>query len=322
MRFICIPGELAPLYLLELRDVPQLLRDMLDNQARQHILAGQFEAALSFVERVFSISWSKGDRHTAALALLYKADLFRSLLRWEEALEACSRASDWLRMVVTPTARYNEAIAAYLEGILHFALRADIKATQSFVLALELLGASGYYWNFEGYDKRVIDCQHLSQWITDIQDSQELPPDEFFVLVPVYELDNSHFARKDLIPIYPARISMPIEALCDDVESGNVPLNIDSLSLFEFRPQANYLIFRALLDGQWVKESRAGDMLLVEVISPAFLVNEIVLTTDRPFVRRGDGRVLSRPVKAPGDSEWVPRVIPRVLIRQDLEDGI
>ena len=115
MRRICIPEELAPLYLTEVEEIGPPLQEMLQTWGAYLPHREALKEALDKTEHVFAAAWNKRDRYAAAIARLHQADLLYRQERLEEALLAAKEAIGWLKMQTSQTARYNEAIAAYFE---------------------------------------------------------------------------------------------------------------------------------------------------------------------------------------------------------------
>ncbi len=302
MRFVSIPATLALFDLLELREVPPVLRDALWEKSRAWVERGQFEEALASVEQVFQAAGAGRARVPATLAMLYKAELLRRLQRWVDALEQTQRALDSLRMQVTQVARYNEAIATYFEGLIYYILRADEKAMRTFANAQALLVESERYWSFEHHAARAEDCRQVIRWLTDLLSVQdEIPPGEVGMIVPVYEWANRILIRSGVKVVSPYEVVIPPETLKEYLPSEYIPIQIDHLPFLQLRPDVNYMAFRVLADGDFTKGSRVGDLLLVEITSPVppLLhgddISDVVLSTEKPFIRRTDGRIIFRP---------------------------
>ncbi len=319
MHYVFVPEALTPPYLLDLREVPVFLRDMLLTQVRQQLESGDYEAALANVGRVAGAARSEQDQYALALALLYQSDILRKLLRWEDALDLAQRAVQGTRLGVTQVARYNQAVATYVEGLLHYILRGDDKAIQSFMLAQRLFVESERYWGFEHHAAHVEDCRNVVRWMTDLLAFQgQIPPGDWGGIVPVYELVNHVLIRVGVKVILPYQVIIPPETLRDYLPSEYIPLEIEQLPFIQLRPGAHYLALKILTDGHWIKESQVGDLLLIEMVSPVLPTAEVILSTEKPFVRRTDGRVVFRPYKRPLLEGFVG--IPRVLIREREEE--
>ena len=91
MRWISLPDELALSHLLDLRDVAQPLRDALAELPRQ-LGEGSPDRALAAAGRAFGLAKGERHRYGQALALLYQAEAYRCLERWEDGLDAIRTA--------------------------------------------------------------------------------------------------------------------------------------------------------------------------------------------------------------------------------------
>ena len=320
MRLVCVPEELTPFYLLELREAPASFGLLLDGEARRHIENGRFDDALSAVDSVQTAALAKRDRHIVALAHLYKAEIYRRTQRWEDALDHTRQALQWLRRQVTQTAVYNLAVALSFEGLIHFILRADDKVLHAFARAQEALVESERFWGFERNLARVADCQNLTRWMSNLLALHtRMLPGELTMIVPVYELVNHTRVRTSVREILPFQLSLPDEVLRDYLPPHLVPVQVDTLPFLQLRPDAHYLAIKILADGELVSSSQAGDILLIEAVSPVPLTREIKLISDAPFVRRTDGHIHFSPSTQEQETESFAG-IPRVLIREQ-EDG-
>ncbi|HOT93360.1 MAG TPA: hypothetical protein PLJ78_16565 [Anaerolineae bacterium] len=316
MRLVYVPEELTPLYLLELREIPVFFRDRLQDEVQHRYDAGQWEEALAFTEQLSSAAMEGHDEYTAALITLYKADMLRRLQRWAEALEHTYHALTRLHWEVTQVAGYNRAVALYFIGLLYFILRADAKTLRAFTEAQEILNESERYWGFENNVARVAACRDMSRWMSTLLAlPSRMPPGEWVMIVPVYELENQTLLRTGVTTVTPFQIMLPAEQLGDYLPSNYIPLEIEPLPFLQLRPDARYMALKILTDGDFIEQSRVGDIILVEVVSPAPITHVAAPTLEAPFVRRPDGRIRFAPHKQTGGG-WIPRV----LIREEEEE--
>jgi|GEM_PF-569976 len=326
MRLIYVPEELTFFNVLDLREVPAALRDALAEQSREAVGLGRFENALAVVESVVAMAKMQRHQGAFALALLYKAEVLRRLQRWEDALEQTLLALQGLRVQVSQTAAYNRAVAQSFEGLIHLVLRADDKARLAFAAAQEGLVDSERYWGFEIEDARVGDCRHLARWMAELLDLlPDMSSGEVTMVVPVYELVNQTLVRTRLMPLAPYQVTLSADVLRDYVPAHLVPLQVDTLSFLQLRPDAHYLALEIPSDQYLVSSSQAGDMLLLEVASPVSPTQEIALSPDIPFMRRADGRIQFRPNKQETGSFACGELrrtvgIAHALIRQEEND--
>ena len=291
MRWISLPEELAPPHLLDVRDTSPPLRDLF-TQLGNHLTTGGLEPALTLSGRAFGIAKSRFDRYGQALALLYRAEACRRLERWEDGLDAIRSALHWLELQVAPVARYNEAIAVYLEGAIHFTLQSRERTSATFSYAQHVLAETERHWGFEQNTGRVADCRNLTQWISGLLDIEgTLPPHGMVAILPVYELVNRTPIRTDMVAIEAIEVMMPGEVLAQYLPSDVQPLQLGGLLFPCLRLPGQYVAIRISDSAAASGKGRQGDLLIVEVAGSVSSAGEIVLTSDRPFVRRADGRV-------------------------------
>lgn len=318
MRLIYVPEELTLFNLLELREVPASLGNILVEQGRDAANSGHFEEALAAVDGVIAAAKAQRQQVAFAIALLFKAEILHRLQRWEEALEHVRLASKGLHGQVSQIAAYNRTIALSFEGLVHLILRADDKVRLAFAGAQDGLAGSERYWGFEKDYARTADCRNLARWMSDLLDLlPDMPSGELTMVVPVYELVNQTPVRTSVMTVAPYQVALSGDVLRDYLPSHLIPLEIDALPFLQLRPDAHYLALKIPSDSDFASYSRAGDVLLLEVASPVPLTREVVLSSDAPFVRRTDGRVQFRPRRQDTGS-FVG--IPRVLIKAK-EDG-
>jgi len=62
------------------------------------------------------------DRYAGALAIVLRAEALGRVARREESLDAIRRALHRLELRVSLVARYNEGVAVYLAGVVHYVL--------------------------------------------------------------------------------------------------------------------------------------------------------------------------------------------------------
>lgn len=329
MYLICVPEELSLLHLIEFESSPYTVTEVLGTRSRQLIYAGNLEAALDLAETAYSAARGQRDRYGAALATLFRAEILRRQSRWEDALDALQAALHDLALEVTPTAAYNEGLASYAAGLIHYMLRSAEKTLRAFGQAHQRLVESQRFWGFTGRQARASDCQNVIRWMAQLQDVQDtLPPDEFAMLVPVYERVNHALVRTQVLPLVPFQVSLPADLLAPYLPSAYIPLELDALPFLQFSPHSHYIALRypepadhRLSGGlhEVALEGKPGDLLLVELTTLAPVSAGLILSQDRPFVRRTDGRVLFRPQ---GEEIEECVGIPRLLIRKEREESI
>jgi len=307
MYFIALPDELTLLHLLELQDTPPLLHDLLGTQARDQIERGRWEQGVVLAEQAFVAVHR--DHYAASLCLLYKAEALRRLCRWEDALEAVRRALNWLELQVTQVARYNEGLAVYTEGIIHYMLQAEDKTLQTFAYAHDALVESHRFWGFVAKPGRVGDCQNVIRWMAQLLELRQLG-----MILPVYEWVNLMWIRTGIKAVTPFQLQLPPEMLAAYLPPDYIPVELDAVPFMQLDPNSAYMAVRIAHDGDFTHKSRVGDILIVETTSSAPMQTpELTMSSDHPFVRRTDGRVVFRPSRQ--ETRGLAG-IPRVLIRE------
>ncbi len=326
MRWISLPDELTPAYLLDLGDVSPRLQDRLEHLLTA-LTAGAPDDGLRVADQIYAAAEGRHDRYGGALALIYRAEICRRQQRWEDALDAIRRALYWLELRVSPIARYNEAVAVYLEGVLHWTLRAEEKALQTFSHAQDTLAKSERYWGFEQQAARVGDCRNLTRWMTQILEATTVEQEDNGIgLLPVYEVAARTVIRTGAVVLSPHQGMIPAEVAARYLTPDHLLLQLDTLPVLCLRPGGQYIAVRIPEDATGLGWGRAGDLLVVEVTKSSVAAQsnarrEFVLTSDQPFSRRSDGRVefrssLQRAESGVSFSDRNLVGIPRMLIRE------
>jgi hypothetical protein len=233
-------------------------------------------------------------------------------------LDAIRHALGYLELQVSPIARYNEALAVYTEGLLHWVLGADEKVTETFAYAHEGLVESERYWGFEQDAARVAACRDVIRWMASLLDILgTLDSSDVAAILPVYEFVNGRWIRTGIKSVNPYQVTIPADVVARYLPSDYVPIQLDTLPFFPMDPGSIYVAVRIPADAQMLRQGRRGDLLVVETVVPRSLNEELALTSETPFVRRSDGRIEFRPVVRDG-MEPAERLvgIPRVLIRE------
>lgn len=321
MRRISVPYELALPYLLEMRDVPVPVRDLFAQSISQ-IDLGLLDEALKTTEQAHAVTTRRRDRYGEVLALLLRADVLRRRQCWEDSLEAIRQALYWLELRVSPEAHYNEAVAVYLEGLVHWTLGADTRVLETFAYAQEAFVESERYWTYEQHEARAADCRDVVRWMSQILQLQDsLPPDEPSMILPVYEVVHTTRVRTDVYAVRPFPVEMPTDVLSSFLPPDISPVGPDGPPLAWLDLCADYVAVRIVQDGSVFSSARRGDLLIVEVTGVQPATGEIALRSERSFVRRTDGRVEFRSVRCqvPDASVFSTRGlsgVPRWLIRE------
>jgi hypothetical protein len=322
MRWISLPYELAPPYLLDVRESPAAVRALFA-QAGLQLDAASSEAALDTAREAYGLAKRHLDRHSQSLALLFRAEAFRRMLHWEDSLEAIRGALHWLELSASPVGRHNEAVAAYLEGVVHWTLHADEKVNQTFVYAQELFTDSARYWDYEHDEGRAGDCRDLIRWMSRILEAHRSREfGEAMVIVPVYELISHTRIRTGAFALPALETMIPADAAAWCLPGNYLPIDLEAFFVPSLSPHATYIAICVSQEGQWLEEAHVGDLLIVEVTGSSPYQGELTLTSDRSFLRRGDGRVEFRPApEAPGHGSGSAHRgivgIPRILIGRE-----
>lgn len=302
MRWISLPDELSLSHLLDLRDVAHPLRGTLSELPRQ-LEAGRPDHVLVAAGRAFGQAKGQRDRYGEALALLYQAEAYRRLERWEDGLDAIRAALHWLELQVATTARYNEAMAVYVEGVIHFTLGARERTVETFSYAQHVLRDSERTWGYEHNGPRVADCRNVTGWITDLQEVQaRLPVHGPVVVVPVYALMGGKLIRTGAIAVEGARVTMPGETLAAYLPADLRPVRSGECVFPCLYPPSRYVAIRTHEPKTMSDSGYAEELVIVEVSTTE-------VTGGRSTAMGGDDGVVQR--------SWVQDLgIPRVLVRR------
>lgn len=311
MRYLSIPEELALPHLLELDSMTSVLRTTFRTGYDQ-LYQGRYEAAARSAQRVIKAAES---RYTVSLGQLFHAEVLRRIGRLQDALDTVKRALRWLELQVSFKAHYNEAVAVYLKGCLHYILCAEEDALHAFAYAQYELGDSVSSWQIERRSGRVEDCRNLRRWMEQLVRLQTSFGAETTFILPVYELRDHHMIRTDVVLVCPFQAPIPAELLKEYLPDRYVPIMNQTVSFFSPEPQVTYLAIRSLRDDDIFEGARKGGLYIFEVANPVVVGTDIGLTVDRTFVRVEEGQIAFRPVK--DGHEF--RGILRLLIREDSE---
>jgi hypothetical protein len=320
MRWISLPYELGLPHLLHIHDMPPALREGIREAAAQ-LAAGAFSAALEDVRETYVLAKSQQDHYGQSLALLFRAEIYRRMLCWVDCLESIRGALYWLELSASPVGRYNEAMAVYLEGMVHWMLCAEDKLVQTFAYAQQVLVESERYWGYERHEGRVSDCRDVVRWMAHLLEIRKsLAHGEGAVIVPVYEFINNTRIRTGAFAIPPFSTTLPADSVAQCLPANYAPVDLDACFTPSLSPNAQYAAVRIVTEGQWLQEGRVGDLLIVEVMGASSYPGELLLVSERLFLRRTDGRIEFQPALAPVSTWGHPSErglvgIPRILIR-------
>jgi len=313
MRWISLPDELSLSHLLDVRDVAQPNRDVLTTSG-QRLREGRPDLALSISGRAFGQAKHLRDRYGQALALLCQAEAYRCLGRWEEGLDAIRTALHWLELQVAAVAHYNEAIAVYVEGVIHFTLGARDRMVETFAYAQHVLGESERHWSYEHNDARSSDCRNVVRWIRDLQDIQEtLPSSGLTAVVPAYAVAEGRLVRTGAVVLESVRATLPAEVLSRYLPLDLRPVQSGDCSFPYLNPASRYVAIQAA-----TRQTAAGTqgeeiLVVIERASTGSIVGERFALDAGMWVACGDGAgvPLDR-LKDPG--------IPRAVIQRGRVD--
>ncbi len=161
---IFVPEEVRPLYLVALpQDTSPVYREALETFGRYREFS--YRALLMQAELLYQDAWSARDRHIAALARLYQADLFARLGKRGRALSAARMSAKWLALQVPVEARYQEGVARYFAGVLAYLVNDARLAMRMLTLAANLLAEARRAWRFGGGHPQLAHCERLQRWI-------------------------------------------------------------------------------------------------------------------------------------------------------------
>jgi tetratricopeptide (TPR) repeat protein len=322
MRQLSIPEELALPSLLELGGL-KLGLQVYFAAGYRHLSRGRYEEAVKSGEQV--VSAARDDRYVTSLGHLLRAEGLRRLRRQQEAVDVVREALRWLELQVGLRAHYNESIAVYLKGCLHYSLRNEGDALNTFAYSQHALQGSANSWRIERRPDRVEDCRKLRRWMIQLVKLQTKLGAETAFILPVYDSLDRRINRIGVVPIRPFRAGIPAELLTEYFPEQYVPLMNQTVSFLSLDPEATYVAIQISedKDPKLHNQAHKGDLLILEATNPAALRSGVELTSDdRPFVRGEGGQIEFRPV---ADDVEGFRGIPRLLIRGEFltrEDGV
>ncbi len=316
MRMVFVPEELTPLYLLEFWETYPELKAW-HKQVQRAFYEGGYEIALTLLDPALSYALSACEHSKAAILLLCKADLLRRLQCWGDALTHTQWALQEMHTAFSKIALYNRAVAYYWEGLLQYIIRADDKALQSFAEAHKRLDDSEHDLHQEReWAHRVKGCKELKEWIDHLlakQPGSHLG--EVAWLLPEYKLKECTLRRTTIYNLEPRYIELPVVTLAPYLPVDCSPATLEDLELVlpHLYPHFLYIALRITEDGEFLAQSREGDVLVLHVLTPAPSSAKLVLSTAEPFMRHSNGEISFRPQQS-GIKEF--RVMPKVLIRK------
>ena len=287
MRYLFTPEELTVPSLLTLDTLVEEARHYLQGTLRARLEQGQMEVALEELAALQKVSWERRARYTFAFYTLYRAELLRRLCRWEEALAELRRARPWLQGRVDTDARYDEAIALYLEGMLHYRLHAERAAREALLHTQTLLQRSEEDWRYRLEDRKLAIARRLSRWIEGLLSLQAAtPPRTRILILPLY------LPPADFPVIEP--IAVPAEGR--DLEVGSRTYRCRLLmegerALCPFCDSFYFALRVGEEEAPYLPDGRPGDLVVMAWEAPHPLQADVAFAL-RSFRRYPDGRIV------------------------------
>lgn len=291
MRFVFVPWELSLPSLLVPDALPEDVRLSFVELCNAPEALGT-DAVLARIEKLVLRTISDDVDTRGVVLLLYAAALWQAE-RWLEVLDVVQQARSVLYFSVAPEARYHEALAAYLEGLLALSLHADARSERLLRAAQAGLDDAARYWGYGRDTARMQACQDVQRWISDLLSAlNESAAPGLHYLLPLFEETQGLFQRVGLFGLPSPHLILSEGTLSRVYEAGYFevhPLSSWRVPLLSPAPGSYYCAQRILVDGDGVPQSRAGDMLLLE---RSTLLPE---GEHGVFIRRyHDGRILFR----------------------------
>lgn len=191
---IDVPPEFIPSQLLTCESVSQRSRKLLEQSGHALTEQNRAEAERCALDAL-NASRRLGKMVDHAVALIYLADIYRSVGRLGPALEYNEKAQQMLKNQPGPLYYHNRAVADYALGLTHHMLGNDSKALDWYEHAQDLFKRANLHWGIEGDRKRQEQCTRVIRWIdvliTNIAEQGATPLDTpFFNLIwlPVFPL--------------------------------------------------------------------------------------------------------------------------------------
>ncbi len=193
----------------------------------------------------------------AALARLYESDLHRRAKNLDAAKASARQAKTWLSMQLRILARYHEGIADYQLGLLDYLQGRKRPTYQHLTTALQLLDEVKALWIREGGHTHLEDCRDLCHWITNILILyDEVYAAEDKMVIPVYEADDVgedvKYHLVEAVAVSQGRLTTATVDRPAQVREGD-----EGYAL-------HYFAVRVKRDRQYVRESKPGDLVIVQ----------------------------------------------------------
>jgi hypothetical protein len=235
------------------------------------------------------------------------------------ALQSVQRANHWLKQDVTRVARYNEAVAAYFEGLLHYVLHSDEEAYRCFQRARRLLAKGLDISDYVGRERVYDNCETLVKWMEQLRYlRKDSEPGANVVILSIYSYVKSDFlirGRPVAFPLewfeVPRRVLPHVTNQRSDRGNGEVEIHLvepGRMLLIDLDGGAHY--FALQLSGS--KEDvladevngQEGDVVIYERRPP----RSDVRAQEGPFVRLSGGRIVFLMGSHRRPFEGVPRL--------------
>jgi hypothetical protein len=306
MYRICVPPGLTIPHLLEWEGVNPTFRDLVEEVVEDIGLADQ-QRAVAHATQIRLLAGEEFDPYAAALACLLQAEALRHLRQWEDCLATIHEARRWLRLRIGAVASYNCALAAYLEGLIQFTARDEVKALSAFSFAARTLEESRHYWSFECRAARAEDCRRLASWVSDLGRciSGHQAADTVLIL-PIYGLIDEVLSRT---ATYALNFSRPILQVLR-IRLVKKPfifaykrLELNEMVIEWLDPLDDYFAIRFQCDRFMGFPGSKGDLLVLQTVPMSMSFEDEVLAYDDIFVRGKDGHVGFR-WSSSGASHW------------------
>ncbi len=307
MRYLFLPEELTVLQLLPLDTLAVEPRAEMEAVLEQ-IIRGEMEEALERLSRQQEKAWGQRRRYLFALNGLYRAELLRRQCRWEMALQEMERVLPWLSTRSDTDARYDEAVALYLQGLIYYRLHTDDKAQDCFLTAIAHIRRCMEDWSYRLEDEKLELGRRLVHWMERLLEAQpQTPPLARKAIVPLY-IPPPPVLRFDLLilPLYEGEGKQGQTTMyCRPVDAHERLLCCPLCGRFYFALPVSPEGLPALSD------SKPDDLIVMTSERPLRLEEVFAL---RSFRRYPDGEIV-------WEDESMPRVklsgIPAALCRVD-----
>lgn len=158
---ITVPTAPIPTALLYLEQTSPLVQRLL-SYCRSALREQRWQHAQLCAQDVINLCLETGDHTGEALALVHLADFYGDVGELGEALECCVRAHKLFHQQAAPVQRHNEAVAAYMLGLLSESQSTGFTAALGWYQeAVQLFGVAREYWATINDSPKVKLCSEL-----------------------------------------------------------------------------------------------------------------------------------------------------------------